>query len=66
MSKTQEAIKLVGQGMTPHAAALEAGIKPPTLYAALKVLKVKTARYKEDKIKIDCPCCGRPLEEKPQ
>ena len=65
MSLTSDAIKLVGQGMKPHAAAIKVGIKPPTLYAALKVLKAKTARYKEDKIKIDCPCCGRPLGDKP-
>lgn len=51
MSKTQEAIALVNQGMTPFAAAKQVGLSANTLYVALKRLKEKQGNE-------PCPCCG--------
>jgi DNA-binding CsgD family transcriptional regulator len=48
-SKTQQAIDLVRQGMTPYAAAQQAGISPSAVYVALK-------RQQEKAV---CPCCGQ-------
>lgn len=52
-SKTQTAIALVRQGMTPYAAAQQAGIATSTLYTALKRQQDKTL----------CPCCGQVVRE---
>lgn len=52
MSKTQDALRLMREkGMTPYAAAKEAGITPTTLYAAIKREEAKGAVER-------CPCCG--------
>lgn len=52
MSKTQDALKLMREkGLTPYAAAKEAGITPTTLYAAIKREEAKGAI-------VACPCCG--------
>lgn len=51
MSKTQEAIALVNQGMTPFAAAKQIGLSPNTLYVALKKQREKQGIEA-------CPCCG--------
>ncbi len=51
MSKTQEAIALVNQGMTPFAAAKQVGLSANTLYVALK-------RQRERQSVEACPCCG--------
>lgn len=52
-SKTQSALELIEKGMTPYAAALEAGISPSTVYRAL-------GRRQDKKI---CPCCGQVVRE---
>ncbi len=52
MSKTQDALRLMREnGLTPYAAAKEAGITPTTLYAAIKREEAKGAITA-------CPCCG--------
>ncbi len=52
MSKTQEALRLLREkGLTPYAAAKEAGITPTTLYAAIKREEAKGNMA-------SCPCCG--------
>lgn len=51
MSKTQEALALVNQGMTPFAAAKQVGLSANTLYVALK-------RQREKQGIEACPCCG--------
>ena len=52
MSKTQDALKLMREkGLTPYAAAKEAGITPTTIYAAIKREEAKGAMA-------TCPCCG--------
>ena len=52
MSKTQDALKLMREkGLTPYAAAKEAGITPTTLYVAIKREEAKGALA-------TCPCCG--------
>ncbi len=52
MSKTQDALRLMREkGMTPYAAAKEAGITPTTLYAAIK-------REEAKGVLASCPCCG--------
>lgn len=52
MSKTQDALRLMREmGLTPYAAAKEAGITPTTLYAAIKREESKGAIER-------CPCCG--------
>ncbi len=52
MSKTQDALRLIREkGMTPYAAAKEAGITPTTLYAAIK-------REEAKGVLAACPCCG--------
>lgn len=52
-SKTQQALQLVGEGMTPYAAAKKAGIATSTLYTALKRQQGKE----------QCPCCGQVVRE---
>lgn len=52
MSKTQEAIALVNQGMTPFAAAKQVGLSANTLYVALKKQRGKQNAE-------TCPCCGQ-------
>jgi len=52
-SKTQIAIALTKQGMTPYAAAKQAGIATSTLYNALK-------RQEDREV---CPCCGQVIRE---
>ncbi|MBK8320977.1 MAG: hypothetical protein IPP59_02485 [Betaproteobacteria bacterium] len=54
MSKTQAALVLYEQGKSLSAAAKEAGIKPPTLHAAIKRRDEQNAAGKEH-----CPCCGQ-------
>lgn len=57
MSKTQDALRLMREkGLTPYAAAKEAGITPTTLYAAIKREESKTAKEL-------CPCCGQVVRE---
>jgi hypothetical protein len=51
MSKTQEAIELVNQGMAPFAAAKQVGLSANTLYVALKRRRAKQGVEA-------CPCCG--------
>lgn len=51
MSKTQEALALVNQGMTAFAAAKQVGLSANTLYVALK-------RQREKQGIEACPCCG--------
>lgn len=51
MSKTQEALALVSQGMTPFAAAKQVGLSANTLYVALK-------KQREKQGVEACPCCG--------
>lgn len=52
MSKTQDALRLMREkGLTPYAAAKEAGITPTTLYAAIRREEAKGAME-------PCPCCG--------
>lgn len=52
MSKTQEALRLIREkGLTPYAAAKEAGITPTTLYQAIKREEAKGTMAA-------CPCCG--------
>jgi predicted DNA-binding protein (UPF0251 family) len=51
MSKTQEALGLVNQGMTPFAAAKKVGLSANTLYVALK-------KQREKQGIATCPCCG--------
>lgn len=52
MSKTQEALKLMREkGLTPYAAAKDAGITPTTLYAAIRREEAKGTMSA-------CPCCG--------
>jgi predicted DNA-binding protein (UPF0251 family) len=52
MSKTQDALRLMREkGLTPYAAAKEAGITPTTLYAAIKREEAKGTMAA-------CPCCG--------
>lgn len=52
-SKTQQAIQLVTQGMTPYAAAQQIGIATSTLYTALKRRQRRNL----------CPCCGQVVRE---
>jgi DNA-binding CsgD family transcriptional regulator len=52
-SATQQALELVAQGLTPYAAAQQCGIKPPTVYAAIKRGEGKPR----------CPCCGQVVRE---
>jgi len=51
MSKTQDAIALVNQGLTPFAAAKQVGLSANTLYVALK-------KQREKQGVEACPCCG--------
>lgn len=51
MSKTQDAMALVDQGMAPYAAARQVEMSPNTLYVALK-------RRREKETQEACPCCG--------
>ena len=54
MSKTQDAVELVLSGqMNPHAAAEFVGIKPNSVYVALRRKRVRESGA--------CPECGRPL-----
>lgn len=48
-SKTQQALQLVSEGLTPYAAAQRAGIATSTVYTALKRQQGKPV----------CPCCGQ-------
>ncbi|GEM_PF-6645069 len=51
-SKTQQALRLMREkGMTPYAAAKEAGIVPSAIYAAIKREEAKGTMEA-------CPCCG--------
>lgn len=52
-SKTQQALQLVSEGITPYAAAKQAGIATSTLYTALKRQQGKQL----------CPCCGQVVRE---
>ena len=52
-SKTQQALDLVRQGMTPYAAAQQAGVSPSVVYVAIKRQQDKTL----------CPCCGQVVRE---
>ena len=54
MSKTDEALRLIAEeGLTPYAAAKQAGITPTTVYVALQRRKGKQL----------CPCCGQVVRE---
>lgn len=52
-SKTQQALDLVRQGVTPYAAAQQAGVSPSVVYVAIKRQQDKTL----------CPCCGQVVRE---
>jgi hypothetical protein len=52
MSKTQDAIALVNQGVAPFAAAKQVGLSANTLYVALKKEKEKAGIEQ-------CPCCNQ-------
>lgn len=52
-SKTQQALDLVRQGMTPYAAAQQAGVSPSVVYVAIKRQQDKTL----------CPCCGQVVRD---
>ena len=59
MSKTQEALALYDcGGMSIHAAARAAGIKAPTLHAAIKRREAQRAAGKGT-----CPCCGQVVRD---
>jgi hypothetical protein len=58
MSKTQQALALLKDGKSVREAATEAGIKEPTLYAAIKRQKDQGAAGKEW-----CPCCGQVVRD---
>ena len=53
MSKTEEALMYIDEGMTPYAAAKKAGITSTTVYVALKRREANKAAGK-----VTCPCCG--------
>ena len=53
MSKTDEALKLVEEGLTPYAAAKQVGITPTTVYVAMRRIEAARAAGK-----VPCPCCG--------
>lgn len=56
ISKTQQAIALVDQGVKPFAAAREVGLSPNALYLALK--------KRREKMNLEtCPCCGQVVRE---
>lgn len=57
MTKTDEAMALVDQGMPAYAAAKEKEISPNTLYVALARRRKKQAGL--------CPSCGRPMKVEP-
>ena len=57
MGKTQQALDLVRQGLTPYAAAKEIGIQPPTVYRAL----ARERKRLESEPGSVCPCCKRPM-----
>lgn len=57
-SKTQQALAFVADGLTITEAAAKAGIKQPTLSAALKRIRDQEAAGKER-----CPCCGQVVRE---
>lgn len=52
-SKTQQAVDLVREGMTPNAAAVQLGIHPSAVYRAI-------TRALEKPL---CPCCGQVVRE---
>jgi len=52
-SRTQEALALVAQGMTPRAAARQVGIDPGGLSRALK----------RQRAQLVCPSCGQVVRE---
>lgn len=56
MSKTEQALQFVDEGMTPYAAAKKAGITPTTVYVALKKREAEKAAGVER-----CKCCGQLL-----
>lgn len=51
-SKTQQALDLVDEGVTPFAAAHQIGVAPSTVYIAIKRRKHSGRR---------CPCCNQAL-----
>ncbi len=53
LSKTQQALRLVGQGVAIKAAAEQAGIAESTLRMAIGRTKGKE----------QCPCCGQVVRE---
>ncbi|MGB4467390.1 MAG: helix-turn-helix domain-containing protein [Azovibrio sp.] len=52
-SKTQAALELIDNGMTPYAAAQEMGIDPSTVYRAM-------GRRQDKDV---CPSCGQVVRE---
>lgn len=52
-TKTQRALALVDQGMTPFAAAKQIGMAPNGVYLAVKKRREAAAAGLAD-----CPCCG--------
>lgn len=53
MSRTEQALKLIEEGITPYAAAKQIGITPTTVYAAKRRQEAARAAGK-----VSCPCCG--------
>jgi hypothetical protein len=57
--KTQHALRLVADGMTPYAAAKEAKITPQAVYRAQARERDKALR---SGALVACPCCGSLVE----
>jgi len=55
MSKTQDAIRLVDEGVPPFQAAKQMELAPNALYVALK-------KRREKQPLEPCPCCGSLVE----
>lgn len=51
VSRTMQAVALVREGKTPHAAATKLGISAAAVYRALA----------REQGKLRCPCCGQPI-----
>jgi hypothetical protein len=57
LSKTQQAVNLVMEGMRPYAAARQVGLPSNAIYTA-----VKRMRDKQIKASGICPCCRQKIE----
>ena len=57
MTKIEQALEYIKQGMSKHAAAKKAELAPAHVYMHFK--------KERDKAHGICPCCGRPLGDRP-